>query len=181
VVRPALDLDAGFGEPTGELGRVADVEYADPGWPERLPAAPWLGVPAGVLDLRRVNSKAWRQTVFGGVNLHPTATSVARFFSRLADADGPVRELLGPELHREYISAQATGHDTVFGTELTWTLGLLRDNGKIVKGGIGGSAAWWSRRHGHACAYLTRHLDDHSRAAEIAAVLGDDLTVTAES
>ncbi|MEV0197121.1 hypothetical protein [Nonomuraea sp. NPDC050691] len=52
--------------------------------------------------------------------------------------------------------------------------------GKIAKGGIGGSAAWWSRRHRHGAAYLTRRLDDHSRAAEIAAALGDDLTVVGE-
>ncbi|NKY99063.1 serine hydrolase domain-containing protein [Nocardiopsis alborubida] len=180
VVRPALGLDAWFGVPTGELDRVADLEYAFPDWPERLPAAPWLRVPTGALDVRRTNSSAWRQTAFAGVNLHATATSVAEFFSLLTDADGPLRALLGAELHREYISAQATGRDEVFGTELTWTLGLLRDNGKIAKGGIGGSAAWWSIKHGHACAYLTRRLDDHSRAAEIATALEDDLTVTAQ-
>lgn len=180
VVRPALGLEAWFGVPTDELGRVADLEYADPEWPSRLPSAPWLEIPSGALDTRRVNSRAWRQAVFAGVNLHATATSVAAFFSRLTDADGPVGELLGSELHREYVSAQVTGHDTVFGTELTWTLGPLRDTGKIAKGGIGGSAAWWSITHGHACAYLTRRLDDHSRAAEIAAALGDDLTVKAE-
>jgi hypothetical protein len=58
--------------------------------------------------------------------------------------------------------------------------GLVRDKGKIAKGGIGGSAAWWSLRHHHACAYLTRRLNDHSRAARIAAALGDDLTVVGE-
>ncbi|GAA4968595.1 CubicO group peptidase (beta-lactamase class C family) [Nonomuraea thailandensis] len=180
VVRPALGLDAWFGVPDDLLERVADLEYADPDWPRRLHAAPWLRIPDGTLDVERANSRAWRQTVFGAVNLHTTATAMARFFSELTAEDGPVGALLGPELHAELLAAQVTDFDEVFGTRITWTLGFVRDHGKIAKGGIGGSAAWWSRRHHHGCAYLTRRLDDHSRAAEIAAALGDDLTVVGE-
>jgi CubicO group peptidase (beta-lactamase class C family) len=179
-VRPALGLDAWFGVPDEALDRVADLEYADPGWPARLHAAPWLRVPDGALDTARTNSRAWRQAVFGATNLHTTATAMAAFFSRLTDADGPLRRLLGPELHAELLAPQVTGHDEVFGTRITWTLGFVRDHGKIAKGGLGGSAAWWSRRHGHGCAYLTRRLDDHARAADIAAALGDDLAVVGE-
>ncbi|MFI6791041.1 serine hydrolase domain-containing protein [Nonomuraea sp. NPDC050383] len=180
VVRPALDLDAWFGVPDDALDRVADLEYAAPDWPRRLHAAPWLQIPDGTLDVERANSRAWRQVVFGAVNLHTTATAMARFFSELTAEDGPVRALLGPELHAELLASQVTDFDEVFGTRITWTLGFVRDQGKIAKGGIGGSAAWWSRRHHHGCAYLTRRLDDHSRAAEIAAALGDDLTVVGE-
>jgi hypothetical protein len=59
---------------------------------------------------------------------------------------------------------------------------LLRDRGKIAKGGIGGPAAWWSLKYHHACAYLTRRLADHSRAAAIAiaTALRDDLAVVSE-
>lgn len=178
VVRPALELDAWFGVPEHALHRVADLEYAEPDWAMRLPAAPWLAVPDGVLDAKLSNSRAWRQAVFGGANLHVTASSAAEFFFRLTDEHGPVHTLLGTRLHAEYLSPQVTGHDTVFGTGLTWTLGFLRDDAKIAKGGIGGSVAWWSNAQGHACAYLTRRLDDNSRAARIAAVLGDDLTVS---
>lgn len=180
VVRPALDLDAWFGLPDHALPRVADLEYAHPDWPRQLHAAPWLGVPAGALDTERTNSRVWRQSVFGAVNLHTTATAMAEFFSHLTSQEGPVRQLLGPALHTELLTSQVTDHDEVFGTRITWTLGFVRDTGKIAKGGIGGSAAWWSLRHGHACAYLTRRLDDHSRAARIAAALGDDLTVVGE-
>ncbi|MEV0612749.1 serine hydrolase domain-containing protein [Nonomuraea sp. NPDC050404] len=180
VVRPALDLDAWFAVPDGELDRVADLEYADPRWPGLLHAAPWLRVPDGVLDVARANSRAWRQSVFAAVNLHTTATAMARFFSGLTAEDGPVRDLLGPDLHGDLLAPQVTGFDEVFGTRLTWTLGFIRDQGKIAKGGIGGSAAWWSRRHGHGAAYVTRRLDDHSRAAEIATALGDDLAVVGE-
>ncbi|MCG5219356.1 serine hydrolase domain-containing protein [Streptosporangium sp. KLBMP 9127] len=180
TVRPALDLDAWFAVPDHALDRVADLEYADPDWPRRLHAAPWLQIPAGTLDVERANSRAWRQAVFGAVNLHATATSIAQFFSQLTDEEGPVHALLGPRLHTELLASQVTDFDEVFGTRITWTLGFVRDRGKIAKGGIGGSAAWWSRRHQHACAYLTRRLDDHSRAAEIAAALGDDLAVVGE-
>lgn len=180
VVRPALNLDAWFGVPDHALGRVADLEYGPPDWPQQLHAAPWLQIPDGVLEPGRMNSRAWRQAVFGAVNLHTTATAMAGFFSTLTSQDGPLRTLLGPHLHSELLAPQVTGHDEVFGTRLTWTLGFIRDRGKIAKGRIGGSAAWWSLRHKHACAYLTRQLDDHSRAAEIAAALGDDLSVVGE-
>jgi CubicO group peptidase (beta-lactamase class C family) len=180
VVRPSLDLDAFFGVPDHALDRVADLEYADPDWPQQLYAAPWLRIPDGALDTARTNSLAWRQSVFGAVNLHTTATAMAEFFSRLTSEDGLVRELLGPQLHTELLTSQVTDYDEVFGTPITWTLGFVRDKGKIAKGGIGGSAAWWSLRHHHACAYLTRRLDDHSRAARIAGALGDDLTVVGE-
>ncbi|MEU5031066.1 serine hydrolase domain-containing protein [Streptomyces milbemycinicus] len=180
VVRPALGLDAWFGVPDHALDRVAELEYADPDWPQQLHAAPWLQIPAGALDTARTNSRAWRQSVFGAANLHTTATAMAAFFSRLTSEDGPVRELLGPQLHTELLTSHVTDFDEVFGTDITWTLGFVRDKGKIAKGGIGGSAAWWSLRHHHACAYLTRRLDDHSRAAQIAAALGDDLTVVGE-
>lgn len=118
--------------------------------------------------------------MFGAANLQTTASSTAEFFSRLTSEDGPVRGLLGAELHAELLAAQVTGFDEVFGTRATWTLGFVRDKGKIAKGGIGGSAAWWSLRHGHACACLTRRLDDDARAARIAAALGDALTVVGE-
>lgn len=177
VVRPALGLDAWFGVPEHALARVADVEYAHPDWPRAQPAADWLAVPDGPLDPAVVNSDAWRGSVFGAVNLHASATGLAGFLDGITDGDGPLRALLGREAHEEYLAPQATGYDEVFGTELTWTLGFLRDDAKIAKGGIGGSAVWRSLRHGHSCAYLTRRLDDHSRAAAIAAALGDDLSV----
>ncbi|MGA5453255.1 serine hydrolase [Streptomyces umbrinus] len=180
VVRPALGLDAWFGVPDQALDRVADLEHANLDWPRQLHAAPRLQIPAGVLDTERLNSRAWRQSVFGAVNLHTTATAMAAFFSRLTSEDGPVRELLGPQLHTELLASQVTDYDEVFGTRITWTLGFVRDKGKIAKGGIGGSAAWWWLRHHHGCAYLTRHLGDHSGAAQIAAPSDDGLAVVGE-
>jgi CubicO group peptidase (beta-lactamase class C family) len=177
VVRPALGLDAWFGVPTDTLSRVAELEYVSPDVPRLLPLRHWVEGPPGILDLARMNSTPWRQAVFGAVNLHATASAVAGFFADLAAPDGAVRRLLGPDLHAEFIAPQVRGHDMVFDTTLTWTLGLIRDDVKIAKGGLGGSAAWWSLRHGHACAYLTRRLGDMSRAGALAAALGDDLSI----
>lgn len=177
VVRPALELDAWFGVPTDELHRVAELEYVSPDVPRLLPMKRWLEVPDGILDLERMNSTAWRQSVFGAVNLHATPSTLAKLFADLNDPQGRARRLLGPELHDEYLAPQVRGHDETFGTTLTWTLGLIRDDVKIAKGGLGGSAVWWSLRHDHACAYLTRHLGDMSRVGEIAAALDDDLSI----
>lgn len=177
VVRPALDLDAWYGVPTSELSRVAELEYASPAIPRDLPMKRWVETPNGILDIDRMNSTPWRQSVFGAVNLHATATAVAKFFSDLNDPKGPVRRLLGEELHAEFIAPQVRRHDEVFGTTLTWTLGLIRDDVKIAKGGLGGSAAWWSLKHNHACAFMTRRLEDMSRAAQVAAALDDDLSI----
>lgn len=177
VVRPALGLDAWFGVPAGELHRVAELEFASPDVPRLLPMRRWLETPAGVLDLARMNSTPWRQAVFGAVNLHVSASSVARFFADLNDSDGQARRLLGPELLAEFLAPQVRGHDEVFETTLTWTLGLIRDQVKIAKGGLGGSAAWWSLKHDHACAFLTRRLDDMSRVGQLAAAMDDDLRV----
>jgi hypothetical protein len=69
------------------------------------------------------------------------------------------------------------GHDQIVGTSVGWTLGPLRTEAIIGLGGIGGSAAWWSLRNQRAVAYVTLRLHDFSRAAEIAAALGDDITI----
>ena len=177
VVRPALDLDAWYGVPTSELPRVAELEYASPAVPRDLPMKQWVSIPDGILDVDRMNSTPWRQSVFGAVNLHATATAMAKFFADLNDPKGPVRRLLGEELHAELLAPQVRRHDEVFGTTLTWTLGLIRDDVKIAKGGLGGSAAWWSLKHDHACAFMTRRLDDMSRAGQLAAALDDDLSI----
>lgn len=177
VVRPALGLDAWYGVPTAELPRVAELEYASPDIPKLLSIKRWVEIPSGILDIDRMNSTPWRQSVFGAINLHATATATAKFFADLNDPNGRVRQLLGPDLHAEYVAPQIRRHDEVFGTTLTWTLGLIRDDVKLAKGGLGGSAAWWSLRHKHACAFMTRRLEDMSRAAELAIAVDDDLSI----
>lgn len=180
-VRPALGIDAWFGVPERELDRVAELELGIDGTTGALVAevAPTyqraLALPAGALDPARLNTPAWQRSVFGASGLHASATALAAFYAELTSPDGPVARLLGPELHAEFLGAQVCGHDEVVGTTVRWTLGPFRTNAFLGLGGFGGSAAWWSLGHGHAVGYVTRRLHDHSRIAEIAAVLGDDL------
>ncbi|MET9792545.1 hypothetical protein [Streptomyces canus] len=88
--------------------------------------------------------------MFGATNLYTTASSTAEFFSRLTGEDGPVRGLLGPELHAELLAAQVTGFNEGFGTRLTGRCGT----GTPAPASLAG----WT----------------------IAAALGDDLTVVGE-
>ncbi|MFZ5671468.1 MAG: serine hydrolase domain-containing protein [Pseudomonadota bacterium] len=181
-VRPALDIDAWFGVPERDLERVAQLEFGLPSedfidelYPNYRDV---LAVPKGTTDPARLNSSAWRQAAFGAINLHASATALARFYANLMDADGPVRDLLGAALHEEYLHPQICAYDETIATTVNWTLGFLRTEAFIGLGGLGGSAAYRSLRGNHAVAYVTRRLHDHSRIAEIAAVLGDDLNTT---
>ncbi|MEU8250572.1 serine hydrolase domain-containing protein [Nonomuraea sp. NPDC048916] len=183
VVRPALGIDAWFGVPEADLGRVAELEYALPGGAEQFVAEVCptydrvLAVPAGLLDPARLNTTEWRQAVFGAINLHASATALAGFYASLTSPDGPVRRLLGQELHAEYLKTQVCDHDEIVGKRVNWTPGFLRTDSFIGLGGLGGSAAWWSFRHDHAVAYVTRRLHDHARVAEIAFALDDDINM----
>jgi CubicO group peptidase (beta-lactamase class C family) len=182
-VRPMLDIDAWFGVPERELGRVAELEHALPGGPDQLLDEVYpsyrrvLEAPAGALDPVRLNSAAWRRAVFAAINLHASASALGRFYAELTLPDGPVARLLGADLHAEYLETQVCATDATVGISLAWTLGPLRTPAIVGLGGLGGSAAYWSLRHGHAVAYVTRRLHDHSRVAEIAAALDDDISI----
>lgn len=60
--------------------------------------------------VRRVNSRDWRQAVFGAVKLHASATAMAVCFSRPTDSEGSVRELPGPDLHASGRSRRGVRH-----------------------------------------------------------------------
>jgi hypothetical protein len=182
-VRPALDVEAWFGVPADQHHRVADIEHAFPGGSMQFitEAAPTyeqvLAAPRGTLDPELLNSAGWRQGVFAAISLHASATGLASFYARLLSPAGPVRHLLGEELHAEYVRTQVCGYDETVGTTVNWTLGFLRSDSFIGLGGLGGTAAYWSYRNEHAVAYVTRRLQDHSRVAEIAIDLGDDINM----
>ena len=182
-VRPALGMDGWFGVPDKALARVADLEYQLPGGPAQFVAEvcpsydDMLQRPAGLLDLERLNTDDWRQSVFGAINLHTSANALGGFYSQLTSPDGPVRKLLGEELHTEFLASQACGFDQTVGISVNWTLGPLRTPNFVGLGGLGGSAAWWSFRHDHAVGYVTKRLHDHTRVAQIAVALGDDINM----
>jgi CubicO group peptidase (beta-lactamase class C family) len=183
TVRPALGIDAWFGVPDADLDRVADVEYALPGGAAQFVAEVCpsydrvLTYPKGALEPDRLNTTAWRQSVFPAIGLHASATALAQFYSTLTSPDGPVRKLLGEHLHAEYTRGQVLDVDATVGLRVNWTLGPLCTDCFIGLGGLGGSAAWWSLTNEHAVAYVTRRLHDHSRVAEFAIALGDNLTM----
>ncbi len=148
-----------------DLGRVADVVALD-GWPEVYVDDPRWGPaltrPPGLLEPATMNSERFRTCSFPAVALHASARGLARFYADLLPAHGPVAQLLGPELHRAHVTAQATGHDLVLDRQVTWTLGYQLDDDALGMGGAGGCSAWVSR-DGTAVGWVTRGLGDHAR------------------
>ncbi|MBO9521354.1 MAG: beta-lactamase family protein [Nocardioidaceae bacterium] len=181
VVRPACGMDSWFGVPTSELGRVATLEHGLPGGTAQMIAEVCptydraLAYPLGAMDMDRINSAEFRQSVFGAINLHTSARGLARFYASVTDPDGPVRELLGEGLHDAFITTQVTAVDQTVQERVNWTLGMFRTDAFVGMGGLGGSAGYWSFTNDHAVAYVTRRLRDHARLGQIAVALGDNL------
>jgi CubicO group peptidase (beta-lactamase class C family) len=149
----------------GDLERVADVVPSE-GWPETYADDPRWGPaltrPPRLLEPATMNSARFRTCSFPAIALHASARGLARFYADLMPEDGPVARLLGPELHRSYVTAQATGHDLVLDREVAWTLGFQVDDDAIGMGGAGGCAGWVSH-DGTAVGWVTRGLGDHTR------------------
>lgn len=168
-VATPLHLDAFFGVPPDQLGRVADLELAQPDWPVTVRAGPESGRdralarPAGALDVTVLNSAGWRRAQFPAIGLHTTAHSVARFYDELAAPTGAVARLLGPDVYRQLLTSQTRGPDRVLGNPVSWGLGVQLDNGAVGMGGIGGSLGMLAPDKGYAVGYVTRRLDDHTR------------------
>ncbi|MER7081925.1 serine hydrolase domain-containing protein [Saccharopolyspora kobensis] len=174
-VAAPLEWDAHFGVLEADLPRVAELVVGDPaywtfgqagGLVQRA-----LTTPPGALEVAVANSGRWRQAQFPAIGLHATAAAVASFFAALTDTAGPVARLLGEQLHGEFIAPQASGHDEFLNHDVTWTLGAQRGEDELAMGGIGGSTAWVSLRHGYSCAYLTRHLAGPHRMLALEEVL----------
>ncbi|MFI5840857.1 serine hydrolase domain-containing protein [Catenuloplanes sp. NPDC051500] len=161
------NLDCAFGLSAGQLARCADLEHGDPDWPRTSLGEPgswrWkaLANPPGTRDLDVINGPLWRQTEIPAVNLHTTATALARLYANLLSGGAG---LFPASLITEATSAQYTGFDLVLDREVTWTLGMqLEPDGSWGMGGIGGSCAFADPSRGYAFAYTTRHLADFDR------------------
>ncbi|GAA3830656.1 serine hydrolase domain-containing protein [Nocardioides panacisoli] len=179
-IAAANGWDLHLSVPADQLHRVADVVPVDPTWPQHYLQDPrWgpaLGRPPGLLDPVVLNSERWRRTSFAAISLHASARGLARLYADLVPADGPVAELLGPDLHAELLRPQRTGVDGVIGREVTWTLAFQRDDlpggrSEIGMGGAGGCSGWVSvgsdGTPGYAAAYVTRGLGDHDRGDQV--------------
>ncbi|WP_168929522.1 serine hydrolase domain-containing protein [Nocardioides sp. GY 10113] len=158
-----------------DLGRVATLVEAEPGWASAYLADPrWgpaLGRPPGLLDADVLNSERFRRTPFPAVALHATALALATFYDDLARPDGVVGERLGPALWRAYTEPAASGHDLVLDRPVTWTLGLQVDEEdgrpEIGMGGAGGCSAWAEPAARYGAAYVTRGLGGHDRGEAV--------------
>ena len=172
-----LGLDAHFGVPSHDLERVADLRLSGPDWAVQVSGADAslrhraLTRPPGALDVGVLNGRRWRTAEFPAVGMHASAASLARFYGELLDPDGPVAGLLGADLHGQLLAPAVTGHDLLLDREVTWTLGMQRDEDGVGMGGLGGCDAYADTRHGFGYAYLTAHLADHDRSAHVLAAL----------
>ena len=172
-------LDFGFGLTEADQRRCADLRYGDPEWPTRALGEPGslrarsMGNPAGGQDLAVLNSPLWRGSEVPAVNLHATASSLARLYAGLLAGgvlDG-VR-LVSPELIAEATRVQYDGPDLVLERDTQWTLGMLWEpDGSWGMGGLGGSSAWADPERGYTFAYATAHLAEHDRVDELVEAL----------
>ncbi|MFU8872291.1 serine hydrolase domain-containing protein [Micromonospora sp. SL4-19] len=172
-------LDLGFGLNPADQRRCADLSYGDPGWPMRVLGEPGslgaraVGNPAGGLDLGVLNSPLWRGAEVPAVNLHATASSLARLYAGLL-AGGALDgvRLFSPELVTEATRVQYDGADLVLDRRACWTLGMQWEpDGSWGMGGIGGSSAWADPGRGYTFAYVTSRLADHDRVDELVEAL----------
>ncbi|WP_127505383.1 serine hydrolase domain-containing protein [Actinoplanes solisilvae] len=166
-VAEELGFDFGFALADADLARCADLEFDRPDWPQRnagepdSPKSRAISNPEGARDLSVVNSTAWRQATVPAVNLHASATGIARFYAAILD--GSLPSLAVP---------QFTGPDLFIGEETTWGLGVqLEPDGTWGHGGLGGSAGYADPARGLAIAYVTRRLGDFAALDRIDAAL----------
>lgn len=159
------DLDFALGETPEEQDRTAELEYTDPGWPEKTAGPPGsyrrhvLDNPPGWLALDVLNSKAWREAQVPAVNLHTTALSLARFYAGL-----------------EPPTVEARGEDRLLQRHVNWGLGVqVEETGEFGMGGIGGCDAFANPTRGYAYAYVTRCLGDFDRSERLIEALEECL------
>jgi CubicO group peptidase (beta-lactamase class C family) len=167
-VAQEIGLDFGFALSDEDAARCAELEYDAPDWPARMLGEPdsvharAVSNPAGARDLAVLNSNRWRKAAVPAVNLHSTATAIARFYARLLD--GTLPELAVPAYR---------GMDLFLETEVTWGLGVqIEEDGTWGQGGLGGNAGWADPASGLAIAYVTRRLGDFTVVDRIEKVLG---------
>ncbi|WP_250032103.1 serine hydrolase domain-containing protein [Paractinoplanes maris] len=166
-VAEELRFDFGFALSDKDMGRCAELEFDAPGWPARNAGTPGspksraIANPPGARDLAVVNSPGWRRASVPAVNLHASATGVARFYAAVLDGSLPAVAL-----------PQYTGPDLFIGEEVTWGLGVqLEPDGTWGHGGLGGSAGYADPARGLAIAYVSRRLSDFAVLDRIDAAL----------
>ncbi|MFC3741177.1 serine hydrolase domain-containing protein [Paractinoplanes deccanensis] len=145
-VRDQIGPDLRYALSPSDIARCAELEYSTPSWPvTTLARSEMLANPPGAFDVTVVNSDLWRRATIPAVNLHTTATAIARFYV-------PQRGMAVP---------QYTGPDIFIGSEVTWGYGVqIEPDGTWGHGGTGGSAGWADPARGLTIGYVTRRLGD---------------------
>ncbi|OZV80152.1 carboxylesterase [Micromonospora echinospora] len=164
-------LDLAFGLEPADQRRCADLSYGVPDWPVTTLGVPGslreraLGNPVGCLDLAVLNSPLWRGAEIPAVNLHATATGLARLYDGLL-AGGALDgvRLFAADLVAEATRVQYDGPDLLLASRTRWTLGMqYEEDGSWGMGGIGGSCAWADPVRGYTLAYTTSRLAGFDR------------------
>ncbi|MCO1596545.1 beta-lactamase family protein [Micromonospora sp. RHAY321] len=172
-------LDLGFALSEADQRRCADLRYGDPQWPVRALGEPGslraraMGNPAGGQDLAVLNTPLWRGAEMPAVNLHATASGLARLYAGLL-AGGVLDDvrLFGQDLVTEATRVQYDGPDLVLDRQVAWTLGMQwEQDGSWGMGGLGGSSAWADPERGYTFAYATARLAEHDRVDELVEAL----------
>lgn len=178
IARP-WRLDLCFGLDADDQRRCADLEYGDPDWPDAMLGEPGslrrrnLGNPTGYLALDVLNGPLWRSAEIPAVNLHATATALARLYAGLLAGgvlDG-VR-LLRPETVAEAVRVQYDGLDLLLDHRVRWSLGMqVEEDGSWGMGGIGGSVGYADPGRDFTFGYVTRRLAGFDRVDALAEVV----------
>ncbi len=163
-----FDADLGFGLGAEDIARCAELEYDAPDWPARMLGEPGsvraraVLNPAGARDVAVVNGRLWRSSSVPAVNLHATATGVARFYAGLMSR--PIGATMA--------AAQFEGVDQFIGGHTVWALGVqIEPDSSWGMGGLGGNAGWADPGRGRAIGYVTRRLGDFAAVDRIEAAL----------
>jgi CubicO group peptidase (beta-lactamase class C family) len=157
-----------YGLSPADQARCADLCFDDPSWPVRNAGEPGslksraIANPAGARDLTVVNSPLWREATVPAVNLHTTATAVARFYADLVDGRFPALAVTA-----------YTGNDLFIGDTVTWGYGVqFEADGTWGMGGLGGNAGWADPGRGLTIGYVTRRLGDFAAVDRIENAIG---------
>jgi CubicO group peptidase (beta-lactamase class C family) len=155
IARPYA-ADLGFGLGAADIARCAELEF---GSYQRKPhQAPFIGNPAGSDDVAVLNGDMWRAASIPAINLHATATAMARFYQGLMT--GPAGEVMA--------EPRVEGEDRFVGSQVVWGLGVqIEPDQTWGMGGLGGSAAWADPVNGRAIGYVTRRMGDFSTVDRI--------------
>ena len=145
-----------FGVGPDQLHRCAELEFGD--YVRNPRQVPFTQRPAGTDDLAVLNSDLWRTASIPAINLHSTATAMARFYHALMTS--PAGAMMAQPL--------VEGVDRFIGSHTVWGLGVqFEPDGTWGMGGLGGNAAWADPARGRAIAYVTRQMGDFSTVDRI--------------